>query len=158
MEMTAPPASAPVLPPSPDAASRRERITVAEYLDLYRRIGAPGQWDSRLKMKVADLNGWLAAESSHVNVLRLGRRAVGLCEFDGVGTADVELVHFGLDPAVQGRGLGSYFLDHSLRSCWSFGPERVWLHTDTNDHPVAASVYAKAGFTVFKQQIETFAD
>lgn len=158
MEMTAPPASAPVLPPSPDAASRRERITVAEYLDLYRRIGAPGQWDSRLKMKVADLGGWLAAESSHVNVLRLGRRAVGLCEFDGVGTADVELVHFGLDPAVQGRGLGSYFLDHSLRSCWSFGPERVWLHTDTNDHPVAASVYAKAGFTVFKQQIETFAD
>lgn len=158
MEMTAPPVGAPVQPPSPDATSRRERITAAEYLDLYRRIGAPVQWDSRLKMNVADLDRWLAAASSHVNVLRLNGRAVGLCEFEGVGMPEVELVHFGLDPAIQGRGLGSYLLDHSLRGCWSFGPGRIWLHTDTNDHPVAASVYAKAGFTAYRRQIETFAD
>lgn len=158
MEMTRPPAGSPVPPPSPDTVSNRERMTVAEYLDLYRLIGGPVHWDSRLKMKTADLGRWLAAASSHVNVLRSGSKAIGLCEFEGIGTTDVELVHFGLDPAVQGRGLGSYLLDRSLRECWSFAPQRIWLHTDTNDHPVAASVYARAGFATYRQQVETFAD
>jgi len=158
MEMTAAPAGPPVPPPSPDAAISRERMAIAEYLDLYRRIGGPVQWDSRLKMSAADLDRWLAAASSHVHVLRLGGRTVGLCEFDGIGLSEVELVHFGLDASVQGRGLGSYLLDRSLRDCWSFSPMRIWLHTDTNDHPIASSVYAKAGFAAYKQQVETFAD
>ncbi len=158
MEMTGEPAGSPIPSPMPDAVSSREQMTAADYLDLYRRIGGPVHWDSRLKMKTADLGRWLAAPSNHVNVLRMGGRAVGLCEFEGIGMADVELVHFGLDPAVQRRGLGTYLLDRSLRDCWSFAPQRIWLHTDTNDHPAAASVYARAGFATYRQQVETFAD
>jgi GNAT superfamily N-acetyltransferase len=157
MEMTAPPALPAVEPPL-DAVVQCERMAAVDYLDLYRRVGAPVQWDSRLKMAVADLDRWLSAEDNRVNVLRLGGLAVGLCEFEGIGRAEVELVHFGLAPAVQGRGLGTYLLDRSLRDCWRFGPDRIWLHTDTNDHPNAAFVYAKAGCVPYRQRVETFAD
>lgn len=158
MEMTAPPARAAVGLPSPDASVARERMDAREYLDLYRRIGEPVDWDTRLRMAPADLQRWLSDDANHVNVLRIGGRAVGLCEFDGVGRAEVELVHFGLDPAVHGKGLGTYLLDRSLRACWAHGPKRVWLHTDSNDHPSAAFVYARAGFVAYRQQVEKFAD
>jgi ribosomal protein S18 acetylase RimI-like enzyme len=70
----------------------------------------------------------------------------------------VELTHFGLAPAFQGRKLGPFLLDQSLRAVWSQKPERLWLHTDTCDHPAAQSVYSRAGFTAYAQRMETFPD
>lgn len=158
MEMTAPPGGAPVASPGASLAVAREFLSATDYLELYRRVGAPVQWDSRLRMKPAGLERWLADETNHVGVARLGGRAVGLCEFEGLGAPEVELVHFGLDPAVHGKGIGSWLLDWSLRQCWRLAPRRVWLHTDTNDHPSAARVYAKAGFVAYRRQVEHFPD
>jgi GNAT superfamily N-acetyltransferase len=90
--------------------------------------------------------------------LRLEREPVGLCEFDGVGKGDIELKHFGLIPGAQGYRLGPYLLDWALRSIWQDRPGRIWLHTDTNDHPKARSVYARAGFNVFAEEWTVFPD
>ena len=49
-------------------------------------------------------------------------------------------------------------LDRALRAVWSHAPQRVWLHTDTYDHPAAQSVYSRAGFKPYEQRMETFPD
>jgi GNAT superfamily N-acetyltransferase len=158
MEMVAPPGGVPIAAPVAGASISLERLAVERYLELYRRVGEPVQWDSRLRMPVTELSRWLDAPSICIHVLRLDGHAVGLCEFDGIGASDVELVHFGLDPAFHGQGFGSFLLDSSLRWCWSHTPNRIWLRTDTNDDPAAVHVYEKAGFVAYRREVENFED
>ncbi|PSJ59424.1 GNAT family N-acetyltransferase [Pseudaminobacter soli (ex Li et al. 2025)] len=158
MEMTHPPEGAALSVPAAAASIGRETLTPEDYLALYRAVGAPLNWDHRLRMPSDQLRDFLGDCATHVYVLRLDGRAVGLCEFEGVGRREVELVHFGLSPEVQGQKLGPWLLDRALREIWSHGPSRVWLHTDTWDHPKAKSVYQRAGFHTFAERMETFPD
>jgi len=157
MEMAEAP-SAFVPSPPPDAHVAREWLDRAAYLDLYRGVGGPVQWDQRLRMPAEALDALLADEGTHLYVLRADGEASGLCELVGVGGDAVELANFGLLPAAQGRGLGSYLLNTALLACWAFRPSRVWLKTDTNDHPAAVRTYEKAGFRVVEKRWEHFPD
>lgn len=158
MEMTEPPSGAASSAPVAGAVAERETLDIAGYVGLYRAVGEAVQWDQRLRMKAADLERLLASPATHVHVLRVDGEAAGLCEFNSVGQSVVELTHFGLVPAFQGRGLGPFLLDRSLRAIWSYRPERLWLHTDTYDHPNAQPVYRRAGFRPYAERMETFPD
>ena len=158
MEMRAPPQGAPPVCPLPGATVARERLELSGYLDLYRSVGGPVQWDQRLRMPAAELETLLASIATHIHVLRVDGEAAGLCEFNNVGEAAIELVHFGLIPAFQGKRLGPFLLDRALRAAWSHRPERLWLHTDTHDHPAAQSVYGRAGLRAYARKLETFPD
>jgi GNAT superfamily N-acetyltransferase len=158
MEMLAPPQSAPRAPPLAGAFVAREALDLAGYLGLYRAVGGPVQWDQRLRMAEVELEALLADDATHIHVLRVDGEAGGFCEFNHVGKAAIELVHFGLVPALQGKRLGPFLLDRALRAAWSHRPQRLWLHTDTYDHPTAQSVYGRAGFKPYAQRMETFPD
>jgi GNAT superfamily N-acetyltransferase len=143
-------------PPGPPAVywgSERvdlEKMTCEAYLALYRGVGAPLRWDSRLRMPRSDLAALLAGDALHLHVLRDARQeALGFCEFDRRAFPQVELTHFGLVRPAQGRGLGPWLLASALHAEWRTNPDRVWLHTDTWDHPAAQGVYLRAGFRVF---------
>ncbi|MBA1144576.1 GNAT family N-acetyltransferase [Mesorhizobium neociceri] len=157
MEMTALPSGRAFVPTEPVTVAL-ERLDSVGYISLYRAVGEPVQWDQRLRMATEELERLLALPSTHIYVLRVEGEPAGLCEFNGVGHPDVELVHFGLVPAFQGRRLGPFLLDQALRAVWSHAPRRVWLHTDTYDHPSAQSVYRRAGFRQYAQRMETFPD
>lgn len=143
-------------PPAP-AATRfgpehiaREHLPLGDYLALYRNVGEPLRWDQRLRMPEADLAALLEGGSLNTYVLRNGHgRALGFCEFDRGAFPQVELKNFGLIPEAQGRGLGPWLLAAALREEWSASPARIWLHTDTWDHPAAIRVYERAGFRVY---------
>lgn len=125
-----------------------ERLDLADYLDLYRRVGAPLRWDQRLQMD-PDVLASLLRSGLVVYLLWGGSgEALGLCEFDLTGFPDVELKNFGLVPQAQGRGLGPWLLGVALESEWRRKPRRIWLHTDTWDHPAAMAVYRRAGFEI----------
>jgi GNAT superfamily N-acetyltransferase len=136
-----------------------EAMSGADYLDLYRRIGEPLRWDTRLRMPVGELEALLAGGTLHVYVLREGGtgapvggsrcRASGFCAFERRAFPDIELKHFGLVPEAQGRGLGLWLLSTALCREWESGAARIWLHTDTWDHPAAVPVYRRAGFQVY---------
>jgi GNAT superfamily N-acetyltransferase len=158
MEMTEPPAGTPAASLLEGTSVAIERLDVGPYLELYRRVGEPIQWDSRLRMPASELAERLAHPSTSIHVLRLDGHPVGFCEFNGVGGSEVELAYFGLDPAVHRRGLGSFLLQTALRRCWTGSPRRIWLRTDTNDDPSAIHVYAKAGFTAYRSEIQHFDD
>jgi GNAT superfamily N-acetyltransferase len=128
----------------------RERLTRQPYLALYRQVGEPLGWDQRLAMPDAALDTLLASGRLYVYVLReASGDALGLCEFDRSEFPQVELKNFGLVPTAQGRGLGPWLLATALQSEWRANPDRIWLHTDTSDHPAALQVYQRAGFRVF---------
>ena len=159
MELCQPPADRPALPvPVADLTLLPERLSSEDYLALYLEIGTPLTWDSRLQMPQAALAAFLSAPSTAIFVLREEGRAIGLCEFDAVGTENVELTHFGLVPVAYGRRLGPWLLDAALRAVWHETTRRLWLHTDTNDHPKAQATYRRAGFEAYKEQMEEFPD
>jgi len=159
MELREPPAGRPVVPvPADPLTFQPERLSVEDYLVLYREIGTPLTWDSRLHMPQAALAAFLSAPSTTTFVLREAGRAIGLCEFDAADTEEIELTHFGLVPAAYGRRIGPWLLDTALRTVWRKTVRRIWLHTDTNDHPKAQATYARAGFVIYKEQMEDFPD
>jgi GNAT superfamily N-acetyltransferase len=143
-------------PPVPASArDGRERVAVERldperYLALYRCVGGPVLWDQRLRMPPEDLAALLRSPQHSLYVLRDGGgEALGLCEFDRSGFPDIELKNFGLVPGAQGRGLGPWLLATALGGEWRAGASRIWLHTDTWDHPAAVPVYLRAGFQVY---------
>jgi ribosomal protein S18 acetylase RimI-like enzyme len=147
-------------PPAPRAASSVpalvavERLGSADYLALYRRVGEPVGWDQRLLMPLPELEALLAGERLHIYVLRNEAAAIGLCEFDRSGFPDIELKNFGLIPEVQGQGLGRELLVAALGQEWQSGAARIWLHTDSWDHPAAIRLYSRLGFRVFDERDE----
>ncbi len=146
--------------PAPTPRSGPERIarehpSLKEYLSLYRSVGEPLRWDQRLMMPEEELRSLLDGESLRIHVLRNSQTAaIGLCEFDHSAFPEVELKNFGLIPAAQGAGLGPWLLTVALHEEWKLCPTRIWLHTDTWDHPAAIRVYERAGFRVYEQRDE----
>ena len=143
----------PALPPALYWGSERvarERMAREPYLALYRRVGESLGWNQRLALSEAELEALLGADSLHIYVLRdVSGDALGFCEFDRSGFPQIELKNFGLVPDAQGRGLGPWLLATALQGEWRSNPDRIWLHTDTWDHPAAQRVYERAGFRVF---------
>ena len=128
----------------------REQLALKDYLALYRKVGEPLRWDQRLLIPEAELRALLEGGGLHIYVLRDPQRnALGLCEFDRSEYPEIELKNFGLIPEAQGHGLGRWFLTVALLEEWSSGAKRIWLHTDTWDHPAAIHVYERAGFRVY---------
>jgi len=127
-----------------------ERLSRDDYLMLYRRVGAALHWDQRLSMPAAELEACLSDGTLQLHVLRdAGGEALGFCEFDRSRFPEIEIKNFGLVPEAQGRGLGPWLLATALQVVWRTQPERIWLHTDTLDHPAAVQIYQRAGFRVF---------
>jgi ribosomal protein S18 acetylase RimI-like enzyme len=148
LELREPPA--PSTPRSGPERIAREHLSLGEYLALYRNVGEALRWDQRLRMPEAELAALLEGGSLNTYVLRNGHdHALGFCEFDRHAFPQVELKNFGLIPGVQGRGLGPWLLSVALREEWTASPARIWLHTDTWDHPAAIRVYERAGFRVY---------
>ena len=136
-----------------------ERLVLEDYLALYRRVGAPLHWDQRLNMPGEELRSLLESERLGIYVLRdASGDGLGFCEFDRGGWPEVELKNFGLVPEAQGRGLGPWLLAVALHHEWGTNPRRIWLHTDTWDHPSAIPVYERAGFRTYLTREESSKD
>jgi ribosomal protein S18 acetylase RimI-like enzyme len=143
---------------SADEHIAAEKLSVSEYLDLYREVGKPVRWDQRLKIPHAELMILLASERSQIYVLRdRDGRGLGLCEFERC-LPEIELKNLGVVPAAQGKGLGSRLLRTALRHEWELQPRRIWLHTDTWDHPAAIHLYESAGFRIYDVREQPCAD
>ncbi len=127
-----------------------ERLAPSAYLDLYRGVGESLGWDTRLNLSEAELASLLASEHLRIYVLRdASGAALGFCEFDRKAFPEIELKNFGLITGARGKGLGPWLLAVALQEQWQTKPNRIWLHTDTWDHPAAKHVYEKAGFRVY---------
>lgn len=154
LEMRTPPTAALTPTTSEFVVRRVVRPDQAWYRKLYREIGEPWLWFSRLRLSDDELRALL--DDPAIDVFALSHTGVdqGLLEFDRRHFPDIELSFFGVMPALIGKGAGRALLQHCLPLAWEKGPQRVWLHTCTSDHSGALAFYLKFGFVPYKRAIE----
>ncbi|MFI8456984.1 GNAT family N-acetyltransferase [Kitasatospora sp. NPDC085464] len=122
------------------------------------RVGAPHGWRSTART-AAD---WAAHLAEHPRrrywLLTYGGEPAGVANLEPHPGGEVEITTFGLVPEYVGRGLGGYALTLALRQAWATEPlgagavRRVWLHTDTEDHPNALRNYESRGLRAYRTE------
>ncbi|MDP6604038.1 MAG: GNAT family N-acetyltransferase [Rhodospirillales bacterium] len=154
MEMNEPP-SAP-LPPVPLvsrlALMRAERPGIPFYRFLYNTVGDAWLWYERRLMDDEALGAVIHDDGVEIYVLYVGGVPAGYGEIDRRREPEIEIAYLGLMPDFIGRGLGRYLMRWTVDQAWTYGPERVWAHTCTLDHPRALSMYQRTGFVPVRQE------
>ena len=158
LEMTTRPLPRP-LPEAPLQLTRWDQPDSERYRTLFRRIGEPWLWFSRLHMDDRQLIEIIRdpAVSVHAAVDRRGIE-MGMLELDFREAGACEISYFGLVPELAGKGIGRWLMGHALALGWREGVGRLWVHTCTLDHPSALGFYRRQGFRPIARTIETFAD
>jgi GNAT superfamily N-acetyltransferase len=156
LEMRAP--AEPVVPSSSLSLRRVEVPQPEHYRELFRLIGAPWLWFSRLIMDDSHLASIIQHPKVELHSVVQEEREVGMIELDLREPHECELAFVGLIPELTGRGHGKWLLAEALRLAWREGVDRVHVHTCSLDHPAALSAYRRAGFTPYKRAIERFPD
>lgn len=147
------------LPASPLRLVQWHRPEADKYRALFRRVGAPWLWFSRLVIDEAALlriihdpavQIFAAVDASGIEVgfVELDFRTAGVCEIS----------YFALIPELAGRGHGRWMMAEAIARGWASGVKRLWLHTCTLDHPSALNFYRKQGFAPTRRTVETFTD
>lgn len=131
---------------------------VAEYCALFRKVGEPWLWISRLLMDADELKPILDDPAVEISIVRDGEEPVGFIELDFRVPGQCEIAFFGLVPAMNGKGYGRWMMNQALELAWRENIERVWLHTCTQDSPRALPFYQQCGFRIFRQQIDMMSD
>jgi GNAT superfamily N-acetyltransferase len=130
-----------------------------DYRELFRRVGGPWLWFSRLVIDDAHLASIIQHPKVELDaVLDEAEREVGMIELDFREPRECELSFVGLIPELSGKGHGRWLLAEAVRRAWREGVDRVHVHTCSLDHPAALSAYRRAGFTPFRRAIERFPD
>jgi GNAT superfamily N-acetyltransferase len=147
------------VPASALSLRRIENPQIDAYRKLFRQVGSPWLWFSRLVMDDAVL----ATIIQHPDVdlyavVDEAGREVGMLELDFREAGEGELSFVGLIPELSGQGHGRWLLAEAIRLAWRDGVERVHVHTCTLDHPAALSAYRRAGFVPYRRAIEHFPD
>jgi GNAT superfamily N-acetyltransferase len=159
LEMTA----KPPLRPTPASELRLERWeapSLEQYRQLYRRVGEPWLWFSRLIMTDAELAAIIHDPEVMIRPV-IDRRGfeVGILELDFREANQCEIAFFGLIPELNGKGHGRWLMAMALQLGWAReGMKRMWVHTCTLDGPGALGFYIKSGFVPYQRQLETFPD
>jgi GNAT superfamily N-acetyltransferase len=153
----------PALRTTPASDLRLERWNAPspdKYRALYRRVGEPWLWFSRLELDDAALSEIIHNQQVRIWAV-LDRRGIeiGILELDFREAGQCEIAFFGLVPELAGQGHGRWLMAMALQVGWAEpGVKRMWVHTCTLDAPTALNFYIKSGFTPYQRQVETFAD
>ena len=146
----------------PESPLSRKRVEVPQpehYRDLFRRIGGPWLWFSRLLLDDAHLAEIIQHPKVELDaVLDEAGREVGMIELDFREPHECELAFIGLLPELSGKGHGRWLLAEATKRAWREGVDRVHVHTCSLDHPAALAAYRRAGFKPHKRAIERFPD
>jgi GNAT superfamily N-acetyltransferase len=157
LEMRDPPALD--VPPSPLALKRVPVPQPEHYRELFRLVGAPWLWFSRLIIDDAHLASIIQHPRVELySVVDEAGLEAGMLELDFREPHECELAFIGLIPELSGRGHGRWLLAEAVSRAWREGVDRVHVHTCSLDHSAALSAYRRAGFTPYKRAIERFPD
>ncbi len=160
LEMTERPSHTPVPVSSQRkiALMRAHSPGAAFYRYLYDRVGEKWLWYERRAMDDDTLSAIVDDEWVEIYVLYVDGVPAGFAELDRRHPPDIELAYFGLLPEFIGQGLGPYLLGSAIDIAWAHDPQRLWVHTNTLDHPKALPLYQRFGFVPYKREDEVIPD
>jgi GNAT superfamily N-acetyltransferase len=128
------------------------------YRALFRRVGAPWLWFSRLVMPEPELRAILDDPAVEPLALRAGDADIGLLELDFRHAGACEIAFLGIAPEAIGTGAGRFLIETAIERAWARPIARLWVHTCSLDHPRAVAFYRGAGFRPYKRAIEVADD
>ena len=130
-----------------------------QYRALFRRVGSPWLWFSRLVMADDELEAIIRHPRVALFEVAAVEAVVGMLELDFRTEGECELAFVGLVPGLSGQGHGKWLLGEAVTRAWAGdGVAKVHVHPGSLDHPAALAAYRRAGFVPFKRAIETFPD
>ena len=121
---------------------------------FYREVGAAWQWTDRLPWTEAEWQAYAERAGLQTWVGYLRGTPAGYFELARQDGAQVEIAMFGVLPPFIGQGVGGAMLTAAIRRAWEEGTQRVWLHTQTSDHPHALGHYQARGMQVYRTETE----
>jgi GNAT superfamily N-acetyltransferase len=119
---------------------------------LYVEVGRNYHWIDRLPWTDEDIVAHLNKPETSLWLLTDDGATAGYFELRRCEDESVEIAYFGLLPGFLGRGLGKHLLTYATEQAWADGANRVWLHTNTLDHPAALPNYLGRGFVVARTE------
>lgn len=128
--------------------NRVERCHPSLWRRLYEGVGSAHHWTDRLSWTDEEITTYLSDPAISLWVLTVRGEVAGYFELRREADGAIEVAYFGLLPEHIGRGLGAHLLTTAVDQAWADGATRVWLHTNTLDHPAALPNYLKAGFVI----------
>ena len=128
------------------------------YRTLFRRVGEPWLWFSRLVMPEAELRAILADERVEAFALRADGEDIGLLELDFRVPGECELAFLGVVPERIGSGAGRFLIGEAVARAFARPVRRFFVHTCTLDHPGALAFYLRAGFRPYRRAVEVADD
>jgi GNAT superfamily N-acetyltransferase len=140
------------------ALERLDASQLDRYRALFRRIGEPYLWFSRLLLNDDQLRAVLGDDAVEAYALRHDGEDAGILELDFRTERECELTFFGLVDSLVGTRAGRWLMNRAMERAWSRPISRMWVHTCSLDHPKAVPFYMRSGFRPFKWQIEVFED
>ena len=147
------------VPASPLRLRRIKQPDVEAYRTLFRLVGAPWLWFSRLIMDDSELASIIEDEKVELFCVEDGEKSeVGMVELDFRKVGECELSFIGLVPELSGKGHGRWLLGRALECAWRGEVRRVHVHTCSLDHPAALSAYRSAVFIPYRRGVERFPD
>lgn len=159
LEMTSRPEGLPENP-RPPKGFRLERVanpTVEWYRRIYHAVGEKFSWTDRKRLSDTELGAIVLDPKVEIFVAMEGDEEAGYTELDCRKSGDIELAYLGVVPRFHGRGLGRFLVNWAVDYAWrQKRPSRLWIHTETRDHPAALPMYKRTGFKVYKVS-DTFA-
>jgi len=147
--------------PAPSGATlaRLRGGDVERYRTLYRAVGEPWLWFSRLTMPVERLRAILDDEATEAFALAIDGRDVGLLELSFEGSpVSAELAFLGLVPEATAAGLGGWMVRTGAARVFGAGIPRFTVHTCQLDDPRAFGFYKRMGFVPERLEIEILDD
>ena len=116
---------------SPLALRRIEYPAAADYRALFKRVGAPWLWFSRLLMDEAELEDIIHDPAIELYaVLDQADHQCGMLELDFREPGQCELAFVGLVPEWSGKGHGRWLLAEALRLAWPANTARKRIRRD----------------------------
>lgn len=158
LEMARPPKPSPVLT-SPLRLVGWEKPSPKNYRVLFKRVGEPWLWFSRLIVSDIELDAILTDPKVEVYaVLDPKGIEVGILELDFRVPERCEIAFFGLVPQLSGQGLGRWLMSQALTLGWRKDVRRLTVQTSSIDDPRALALYMKTGFMPVSRALHTFDD
>ena len=149
LQLTARDRFKPVVDMPPEArVDRIDGCPVSLFRKMYREVGRQYHWTDRLDWTDERIRTYLESPDVSYWVLFVRTEPAGYFELRRDTAESVEIAYFGLLPTFVGRGLGKVLLTAAVERAWALGPNRVWLHTCTLDHPAALRNYLARGFEI----------
>lgn len=136
LEMRAAPAALSA-PDSPLQLKRWRDAAPDRYAELFRTIGAPWLWFSRLVLDQHSLAALLKDPLIMLHTIVDKDGAIcGMLELDFRVQQQCEIMYLGLTPEYAGQGHGKWLMAEALRLAWG-GPEAVQGEAQSADAPPA---------------------